>query len=159
MLISTLVSMILLVALVWSIPDSALRRTTVPVLEPVAVTGGLDQSWFMFAPDPYRHLETVQVHATTSDGDERVWTFPRGNVLDQFSWYRWHKLKEQSVRVPEIRPGIAQWAAGQLLEPSEYPAKVSLILTTVPMTPPGYPRAKPTPATEILYTETMAGPR
>src|SRR5215210_3863536 len=155
--ISVLVSVILLIAIVWSMPDSELRRTALPILEPVALTSGLDQSWYMFAPDPYRRLETVEIQVITASGDERVWDFPKGNLLDQFTWYRWHKLKEQGVKVPEIRAGIVRWAASQVLEPSDYPAEVSMVLTTMDFLPPGE-TGDSLEGTEVLYAETLTSP-
>lgn len=156
--ISVLVSLILLIAVCWSMPDSEIRRAAIPVLEPVAVTSGLDQSWYVFAPDPYRRLETVDIRVNTATGEERVWEFPKGNVAEQFTWYRWHKLKEQAVRTPEIRADITRWAARRILEPSDYPADISMILTTQDFPPPGE-RADPTRVgTEVLYTETLASP-
>src|SRR4051812_45380218 len=92
--ISVLIAMILIIAIAWSMPESAIRRAALPLVEPVAVTSGLDQSWFMFAPDPLRRLETVEVRVETARGDQRVWRFPLGNAVTQFTWYRWHKVKE-----------------------------------------------------------------
>ena len=158
-LISSLVSMILLVAVVWSGPDSALRRAAILPLEPVALAGGLDQAWYMFAPDPYRQLQTVEVHVTTSGGDQRVWTFPHGNVFGQVSWYRWHKLKEQTVENPSVRADLARWAARQVVEPSEYPARVTLILTTESFPPPGAGDPQAETGTEVLFIETFPAPR
>lgn len=157
-LISALVSMILLVAVVWSSPDSAFRRTAIPPVEPIALASGLDQSWYMFAPDPYRQLETVEVLVTTADGDEHVWTFPHGNVFTQFSWYHWHKLKEQSVKNPGIRADITRWAAGQMVEPAEYPVRIAMILEVETFPLPGVSNPRVTTRTETLFTETMSGP-
>jgi hypothetical protein len=156
--ISALIALILLIAIGWSMPDSALRQKVVTVVEPAALLSGLDQAWFMFAPDPYRRLETVEVHVETVDGEERVWAFPSGGAVTQFTWYRWHKLKEQAVKIPEIRDDIVRWAADQVLAPTDYPAVASMVLTTEDFPPPGS-GAEPGPAlTDVLYTETLAGP-
>jgi hypothetical protein len=156
--ISALVSVIVMVSVVWSGPDSALKRAAVPPLEPVALVSGLDQAWYMFAPDPFRRLETVTVHVRTSRGDERVWTFPHGNVFDQFSWYHWHKLKEESVKVPDIRAAFTRWAAGQVVEPSEYPVRVELILKTESFPAPGVVSPQSTTGSDVLYKATLTGP-
>lgn len=156
--ISVLVALILIVAVAWSMPDSAIRRSAVPVVEPLAVTAGLDQAWYMFAPDPYRRLEVVEVRVETVDGEERVWSFPLGGVLGQFTWYRWHKVKEQSVRRPEIRADVTRWAARRLLDPSDYPAQVSMVLRATDFVPPGVQEEPAPPTTEVLYAETLAGP-
>lgn len=156
--ISALIAVIVLIAVVWSSPDSALKRAAVPPLEPIALASGLDQAWYMFAPDPFRQLETVEVHVTTSSGDERVWTFPHGNVFDQFSWYHWHKLKEESVKVEDIRAGVTRWAAGQVVDISEYPARAEMILRTETFPAPGVVSPRSSTGSEILYTETLTGP-
>jgi hypothetical protein len=156
--ISVLIAMILIIAITWSMPDSAIRRKAVDIVEPVALISGLDQSWYIFAPDPFRRLETVEIHVETSQGEERVWAFPTGGVFTQFTWYRWHKLKERTVRTPEIRAGIVRWAAEQMLEPSDYPARASMILRAEDFPAPGPGPAKSAPSTEVLYTETLTGP-
>lgn len=156
--ISALVSVIVMVAVVWSSPDSALKRAAVPPLEPIALSTGLDQAWYMFAPDPFRRLETVRVQVTTSMGDERVWTFPHGNVHDQFSWYHWHKLKEESVKIPDIRDDVTRWAVSQVVEPSEYPVRAELIMKTESFPAPGVISPQSSTAFEVLYTATISGP-
>lgn len=156
--ISVLIAMILIVAIAWSMPDSAIRRKGVAVVEPVALISGLDQAWYMFAPDPFRRLETVEIHVETVQGEERVWAFPSGGVLTQFTWYRWHKIKEQAVRTPEIRAGIVRWAADQLLEPSDYPAQATMVLTAEDFPAPGSGAEPTAPFTEVLYSENLTGP-
>jgi len=156
--ISALIAMILLIAVVWSMPDSAIRRKGVALVEPVAVSTGLDQTWYMFAPDPFQRLETVEIHVVTAQGEERVWSFPTGGAVTQFTWYRWHKLKEWAVRTPEIRAGITRWAADQVLEPSDYPARASMVMTVEDFPAPGSTAEPPGPSTEVLDTETLSGP-
>ena len=156
--VSVLIAMILIVAIAWSMPDSAIRRKAVAVVEPVALISGLDQAWYMFAPDPFRRLETVDILVETAQGDERVWAFPTGGPLTQFTWYRWHKIKEQAVRTPEIRAGIVRWAADQLLEPSDYPAQATMVLTAEDFPAPGTGAERAAAFTEVLYTENLTGP-
>lgn len=156
--ISVVIAVVLLIAVVWSMPESALRRKGIAILEPVAVISGLDQSWYVFAPDPFRQLETVEIRVETARGEHRVWTFPTGGALTQFTWYHWHKLKEQAVKTPAIRAGIVRWAAGQVLEPSDYPAKASMVLTIEPFAAPGSDTKPAAPSTEVLYAETLAEP-
>ncbi|MBL8778839.1 MAG: hypothetical protein JNK12_23110 [Acidimicrobiales bacterium] len=156
--ISVLIAVILITVVAWSMPDSAIRRKVVGIVEPMALTSGLDQSWYMFAPNPYRNSETVRIHAVTAGGEERVWDFPSGGALTQFTWYRWHKLKEQAVRHPEIRAGVVRWAARQILEPSDYPAAVSMVLTVQDFPAPGVSAPPAAPATEVLHTEVLEDP-
>ena len=103
-IVSGLVSVFLLIGVVWSLPDSEIKRSLTRSLRPIASAAGLDQSWRMFAPEPIRRLETVVVRVTMADRAERVMTLAGGGVAtESFSWYYWRKLKEQSVRRPAIR--------------------------------------------------------
>jgi hypothetical protein len=156
--ISTLIALILITAVAWSMPESAIRRKAVAVVEPVALLSGLDQAWFMFAPDPYRRLETVEVHLETAQGEERVWTFPSGGALTQFTWYRWHKLKEQAVRTPAIRADVVRWVAAEVLAPADYPAQASMVLITDDIVPAGSGAEVGSPVTDVLHTEDLVGP-
>jgi hypothetical protein len=156
--ISVLIAMILITAIAWSMPDSAIRRKAVAVVEPVALLSGLDQAWYMFAPDPFRRLETVEVHVETARGEERVWAFPTGGVLTQFTWYRWQKLKESAVRIPGIRAGIVRWAADQVLAPSDYPAQATMVMTVEDFPSPGSGSEPPPPFSEVLHIENLTGP-
>jgi hypothetical protein len=156
--ISVLIALVLIVAVSWSMPDSAIRRKAVSIVEPVALISGLDQAWYMFAPDPFRRLETVVIEFETANGERRTWDFPLGGVATQFTWYRWHKLKEQAVRTPEIRAGIVRYAGGQVLVASDYPAQATMVLTAEDFPPPGTTAEPSPPFTEVLYTETLTGP-
>jgi hypothetical protein len=156
--ISVLVVVIVFAAIAWSSPDSAFRRDAVPLVEPVALGAGLDQAWFMFAPDPPRSLEEVEVQLLTASGEERTWTFPTGGPLDQLTWYRWHKLKEQAVRNADLRPGVLRWVASQVLEEQDYPAEVTMVLTTTALPPPGADDGIESRTTEVLDAETLDSP-
>jgi len=112
----------------------------------------------VFSPDPYRRLETVEVLIQTAAGEERVWTFPSGGVVDQFTWYRWHKLKETAVKTPELRAAIAEWVARELLVPSDYPARVSMLLYAEGFLPPDGAAEAPPDVTDVLYAETLVEP-
>ena len=47
--ISGLVAVIMVVGVVWNIPDSPIRSALTPVVEPVAAAAGMDQYWAMYA--------------------------------------------------------------------------------------------------------------
>lgn len=148
---------ILLIAVVWNLPDSAIKRTLTPVLTPLAVSTGLDQRWQMYAPDPIRRLEHLEVGVTMADGEHREWTIPRGDaVVGPFEWYRWHKLKENAVRQPDIRAGIAQWVVREVTEHGERPIRVVMTLRTETLVPPGQDGSGAV-ASEILYDELLTG--
>lgn len=155
-LVSALIAVILLVGIVWNLPDSSIKRALAPTLTPIALETGLDQRWQMYAPDPIRRLETVEVRVTVADGSERVWTQPRGDlVTGPFAWYRWQKLKENAVREPSIRAGLAHWVARTVTDPSERAVRVQMIMRTEDLPPPGHDGPTAT-ATETLYDEYLS---
>jgi len=155
--ISALIAVILLIGVVWNMPDSAIKRALVAPLEPIAVSTGLDQYWTMYAPDPPQRLENLEVHVTMADGVERVWTIqPRDRVVGVAAHHRWRKLKESLQTEPQIRPGWAHWVARRLTGPTERPVHVTMILKTEVLPPPGVSGRGET-GTETLYDETLAG--
>ncbi len=111
----------------------------------------------MYAPDPLRRLEHVEVHVIMADGSHRLWTNPRGDaVVGPFSWYRWQKLKENLVRDSSIRADVAYWAARALTEPGERVDRLQIVLTTQQLVPPGSHETG-TVAQEVLFDEAYAG--
>jgi hypothetical protein len=156
-LISAVVSVVLLVGIVGNLPDSAIKDAFTPALEPVAAAIGLDQRWQMYAPDPIRRLEFVDVHVTMSDGTDRVWSMREDHpVIGQFSWYHWQKLKEQVIRQEGIRAGISHWVVRQVTTASEYPVHVQMIFRAQDNPAPGQSGPMAT-AQEVLYDETLTG--
>jgi hypothetical protein len=156
--ISALVCVVVLIGVVWNLPDSDVKRMLTPTLQPIAAATGLEQEWRMYAPEPISRLEAVEVHVTMADGADRVWTIRReGRVIGPFAWYRWQKLRESAPRASDIRAGIAHWVVGELTKPGEHPTRVQMILRTEDLPPPG--KDGPTPTTvERLYDETLTGP-
>jgi hypothetical protein len=157
--ISVLVVVVLLIGVVWSLPDAELKRRVAPVLQPVASATGLEQDWRVYAPEPLRRLEFVEVRVIMADGDQRVWTNPRGDrVVGAFAWYRWQKLKENLVRQPAIRAGVAHWVVHRLTGPSERAVRVQMLLRTELLPAPGS-GGPITRGQEILYDEILTGRR
>jgi hypothetical protein len=152
---STVIVLVLAIGVAWNMPISPIRRTLISTLQPVALATGLDQRWQMYAPNPIRQLEHVEVVVTMADGDVRSWTNPRGDVLiGPFIWYRWQKLKENLVRDPDIRADVAHWVVGELTLPGEKPERVQMTLRTEQLPAPGQPDTGEG-ATEILYDEDL----
>jgi hypothetical protein len=155
-LISGLVATALIVALVWNLPDSEIKRSATTTLEPVASATGLDQTWKMYAPDPIRRLEYLDIHVTMADGTDRVWSFREGDpILGPFSWYHLQKIKEQAIREQDVRAGFARWAVRQVTQPGERPLRVRMVFRSQDLPPPG----QATPDgwhTETLFDETLS---
>ncbi len=155
--ISVVVVLALTVGVVWSLPDAEIKRRLVPVLQPFAVATGLEQDWRMYAPEPLARLEFVEVRVTMTNGVQRVWTPPRGDrLVGAFAWYHWQKLKENLVRVPEIRVDLAHWVIRQVTERSDRAARVQMVLRTELLPAPGTDSPH-TVTEEILYDEILAG--
>ena len=150
-----MVVLVLTVGVVWSMPDAEFRRRLIPVLQPVAVASGLEQDWRMYAPEPLGRLEVVDVRVTMTNGVQRVWTFPRGDrVVGSFSWYHWQKFKENLVREPTLRFGMAHWAVHRLTKGSERAALVQIVLRTELLSAPGTDNPR-TVGEEILHDEIL----
>ncbi len=113
----------------------------------------------MYAPEPLRRVERVEVRVTMADGTERAWTNPRGDrIVGAFTWYRWQKLKENLVGEPEIRAGVSHWVVGQLTRPAERAVRVQMILQADSLPAPGS-NDKGIAETEVLYDEILTGTR
>lgn len=149
--------LVLGIGVVWSLPDAEFKRRLAPALQPVAMPTGLEQDWRMYAPEPLGRTEFVEVRVTMTNGAQRMWTTPRGDrVVGAFAWYHWQKLKENLVRVPAIRDGMAHWVVHQVTGRSERAARVQMILRTELLSAPGADSPR-TVGEEILYDEILTG--
>jgi len=150
-LISAVVTAALIIAVVWNLPDSEVKRSAQPALRPLAVASGTEQVWQMYAPDPIKRTEILEVHVTMADGSDRVWSFSKGDrFLGPFHWYHWQKLKEQAIRQPDIRAGLAMWVVRHVTTSGERPVRVEMILHTTDLLPPGK-TGIPSTETQTLY--------
>jgi hypothetical protein len=157
LVISVMVVLILTIGVVWSLPDAEIKRRLGPVLQPLAVATGLEQDWRMYAPEPLARMEFVEVRVTMTDGLQRVWTTPGGDrVVGPFVWYHWQKLKENLVRVPEIRAGLAHWVIRRVTGSSEHASRVRMILRSESLPAPGTDSPGAV-GEEILYDEKLTG--
>jgi hypothetical protein len=155
--ISALVTVVVLIGVVWNLPESQIKRTMTPTLRPIAAATGLQQSWRMYAPEPISRLEGMQVLVRMADGSERVWSWRRGDrVIGPFGWYRWQKLKERAIREPQIRAGIAHWVVREFTTPAERPVRVQILFRNELLPPPGEEGPK-TVSVETLYDEALNG--
>lgn len=156
--ISVAVTAIVLIAVVWNLPDSEIRRSAMPTLTPLAATAGLEQIWSMYAPDPIRRTEILEVHVTMADGSDRVWTFQSGDYVGgPLFWYHWQKLKEQVIRQPDTRAGLADWVVHQQTGPDNHAVRVQVVFRAVDLVAPGQD-TPPATSVETLYQRTLEGP-
>jgi hypothetical protein len=153
--ISAFVTVVVLVGVVWNLPDSEVKRTVQPTLRPAAAPLGLEQGWAMYAPNPITRREVLEVRVTMSDGQDRVWTFDRSDYVGgPLFWYHWQKFKEQVIRQKSIQSGLADWVVRELTDPDEHPRDVEIILRTTELKDPG-DNTPPTSAVETLYQRNL----
>ena len=157
--ISGLIVLVLMIGVVWSLPDAEVKRRLTPALRPVASATGLEQDWRMYAPEPLSRREILEVRVTMTTGAQRVWTQPRGDrVVGAFAWYHWQKLKENAVRQQTVRADLAHWVVRHLTASSERAARVQVILRTELLSPPGTDNPR-TLSEETLHNEDLAAGR
>jgi hypothetical protein len=155
--ISGVVTVVVLIGVLWNLPDSPIKRTLTPTLRPIATSIGLEQKWTMYAPEPISALEDMQVRVRMADGEERLWSWHRGDrLIGPFSWYHWQKLKEQVSREPQSRAGVARWAVREVTTPAERPVHVQMLLRNEPLPAPGTNSAD-TVTVAVLYDEALDG--
>jgi hypothetical protein len=157
--ISAGLTILLLIGVAWNLPDSNMKSSIMPVLRPVAAAAGMQSTWQMYAPDPISAVESVQVHVQMSDGSARTWEWrPGDKVIGPFTWYRWQKLREQVIRQPDSRPGLAHWVVRQLTAPGERAVHVDMLFRNELLPAPGSDRPNGTNITN-LYSEDLNGGR
>ena len=77
-------------------------------------------------------------------------------MIGPFTWYRWQKLKEQAIREPQSRAGIAHWVVRELTTLAERPVGVQILFRNELLPPPGKDRPK-TVIVETLFDEALNG--
>lgn len=129
---------ILLVAVIWSVPNAPIRQDLVPSLEPIARFTGLDQMWGMFSPNPLVAVPEVETVVRYDSGASRSWRLESDrSLVNQFHWDRWRKFKEQLINEPVTRPAYAMWVVRKLTQPGEHPVGVTIYSDTRKLQPPG----------------------
>ena len=156
-LISGLIVTAVLTGIVWNLPASEIKRRALTVVTPIGSSTGLAQSWEVFAPDPPRQQDYLEIVVTFADGHEVVWTPPHGDpVVGHYSTERWHKLSEYLRRTPSLRPMVARWVAGDVAGPDGGAVRVRIVVRTVLLPPPGS-AATPKATVRVLYDKRLAG--
>ncbi len=154
---SAMIILILAIGVVSNLPDAAITRAASRVVDPIMLTLGLDQKWTMYAPDPPRRQENIEVHIAMADGREKVWTLPRLNPVFGVAFsHRWRKLKENLLADKGIRPDFAHWVVREITRPGDHPVRVDMLLQTEDLPPPGVSGPGQT-GVETLYSENLAG--
>ncbi len=155
--ISGLVAVIVVVGVVWNIPDSPIKRSLVPLVEPVAAPAGLDQYWGMYGT-PSKRVEAVEVHVRMANGETRVWTMQPGERGVGW-WDRWIMLRRAVMVDASVRPQVARWVAREITAPNERAVAVAVVLRTENLSQPGEAAGSGKSAMKVLYQEALAGPQ
>ena len=156
--ISVAVAVFVLVGVGWNLPDSPIRRGLLPLLQPTAAMLNLDKSWAVFAPNPPKRRDSVEVQVQMADGTTRVWTHRRLDGLNRLATTRWQSLLARAILEPGVRPDIARWVVRQVADPSERPTSVTMILHTTTLSPPGSGSGG-APASKVLFHEDLEAVR
>lgn len=82
--ISALLVVTLAAVPIWNMPESELRETVHPVVEPYVNATGLDQVWNLFAPNPPRRTFEIVARIEYADGSLALWRPPRND-----RWRKW----------------------------------------------------------------------
>jgi hypothetical protein len=153
--ISVMIVAVLVIGVVGNLPDASLTRAVTPAVDTVAVPLGLEQNWSMYAPNPPRRQENIEVHIAMADGTEKVWTLPRLNPVFGVAFsHRWRRFKESLLTEKQLRPDFVHWVVREMTTPGDHPIRADLLLLTEKIPPPGVSGDGATNV-ETLYTENL----
>lgn len=156
--ISAIILVILGVQVVWSMPDSAIRRGLMPIVEPANVIN-VNERWSMFAPNIGTRVEKFEAHVTMADGSDRVWRLEPGSRLEKIFWpSRFPLMTETAMRQQDGRRELARWIVHELTRPSERPVKVVMMFQFKVLPPPGESSKNPN-GFKGIYEEVLTGQR
>jgi hypothetical protein len=155
--ISGLIVVVVLTGVVWNLPASTIKRQTMTVVYPIGIATGLGQSWEVFAPNPPRQNDHLEVVVTLAGGRDVVWNLPHGDpVVGHYSTERWHKLREYLMKTPSLRQTFARWVAEDVAGRQGDAVRVRIVVRSVTLPPPGSADVART-TVQVLYDETLAG--
>lgn len=158
--ISGIVVMVMLIGVVWALPDSAIQRLIAPSVRPAAFAFGLDQDWGVFAPNPPRSATAIEVRVRVrGEATPRTWRPPHGNgIYGQYSWYRWQKLKEWVLNPASglNLADFAHWAVREITGPKDHPTYVEVVELIDTLPPPGS-SADSHRSRQLVYSEELSG--
>jgi hypothetical protein len=156
--ISGIIAVIIGTQLVWSMPDSAIRRGLMPVVEPANAIN-VNERWSMFAPVTATRVEEFEVDVTMADGSTRIWKRLPDPLLDKiFLPDRWPAMTETARHEQDGRREFARWVVTKVTGPSDRPVKVVMMYRFKVLPPPGQPSVGST-GTKVIYEEALTGQR
>jgi hypothetical protein len=157
-IITGIIVVILGTQVVWSMPESAIRRGLMPVVEPANAID-VNQRWTMFAPRLPTRVEEFEVDVTMADGSTRVWKLLPNPWLEKvFLPDRWEVMAANVQRQQDGRVEFTRWVVDRLTRPSDHPVKAVMKFNFKVLPPPGQP-SKGAIGTKVLYEEVLTGQR
>jgi hypothetical protein len=140
LVISAFVIVVVTATVLWNLPDSEIRRVSLPVLQPLMQATGLQQKWGVFSPDPRTQVIDLVARFEYADGTTGAWRPPDGNPLvGGYRTYRWRKWSED-VRLNDERHlwvPAAAWALDSAEHQGREPVQVTLVRRWRDVAPPG----------------------
>ncbi len=113
---SILVMAIVLMTVIWNLPDSPVEDSLKDVVRPVVLAAGMQQGWELFAPNPTRTVVHVSAEVQLESGEITAYEFPGGSIgVGALREYRWRKYLRR-LRLGDYRrlwEPAAQWVARQ----------------------------------------------
>ncbi len=118
-LVSIVVFSILVMTVIWNLPDSPVEDDLTGAIRPVVLAAGLQQGWELFAPNPTRTVVRVSAEVQLASGEVTTFEFPAGdNGIGALRQYRWRKYLRR-LRLGDYRrlwAPAAEWVADQYEE-------------------------------------------
>ncbi len=150
-LLSALLVATLSAVMVWNLPESEIRETALPVVEPFVNIAGLDQQWNLFAPNPPRRTFEVVARIEYANGELVLWRSPRND-----RWRKWLGVirNERSRRLWEP---TAAWIAGHHDDGGRQVERVELIVRAHDLPAPGSGLPDPPWQEDIFFTYDVPG--
>jgi len=133
----------LIAMLCWALPlNSLLVQVLKEQVAPYMLWSGLFQAWDMFAPNPRMANVSVEAEVTFSDGQQRIWPFPRMEQLglvDRYCKERYRKWANDHLRMDAnagLWPDAARYIARLHTQPGNPPVTVRLVRSWADIPPP-----------------------
>ena len=107
---------------------------------------------------PESRVVSIEVDVQMANGETRVWHMQPGSSGIGW-WSRWTGLRNQMVKNQYVRPQLAHWVLRQITTSNERAVSVAVIMRTENVPKPGDAGGGKSPASKVLYQETLMAPQ
>lgn len=128
-LISAVLICTLVAILISNLPPSELRKSALPIAQPLLDASGLSQNWNLFAPNPRRSTLRLEARIDFADGTSAVWRTPiSDSFVGTYRAFRWRKWASYVVSDSRraLWPHAAAWLAQIHTREGKAPVRVTL---------------------------------